>query len=206
MKIVMNKKALLAVFIGWLFFTVLIYYLADYFIEALVWLGLSLSLFVILIIQVLKLIRERKTLTGLRIAKVIVFSVMFYCTFCSWITHKWIDRLNFAVLYNKRMAIIEQVKSGRLKPNASWNSSLCQLPFQWPVVSHSGNDIVIGRNKNTQALSVSFYTYRNFFDAPSTSLTYTEDTAVVASIENKIRQYPDRNQRIREGWYRVTEE
>ena len=51
---------------------------------------------------------------------------------------------------------MEQVKNKELNPNVSWNGWVCELPFEFPVVSNGGNDIGITRNEENNGTTVTF--------------------------------------------------
>ena len=93
----MGKRTFNFVIIGWCILTLLEYYVISYFIVALLWLAISLVLLIITIIELIKLIKERKSLTQFKIVKVIIFSVLFYLTYQSWIVHGLIEKAEWKV-------------------------------------------------------------------------------------------------------------
>lgn len=199
----MSKRTVIFVSIGWCILTLLEYYLIPYFIVAFLWLTISVGLLIIAVIELIKLIKERKSLTQLRILKVIIFSVLFYLTYQSWIVHGLIEKADLKVFYNKRMDIVQQVKSGKLNPNVSWNNWVCELPFEFPVISNGGNDIGIYRNKSNNSVTVTFWVFRNFFEAPSTTFVYTSDSKEIKELNQKITNDPKQNWKIQDNWYRT---
>ena len=199
----MSKRTLIYSVIAWCFFKLIEYYFIPYFIVTLLWLGLSLALLIVTIIQTVKVVRERKSLTKLRVAKALTFLTLFYFTYNHWLVSGLIEKVDWRIFYNKRVEIVEQVKSKRLNPNVSWNRIVCELPFEFPVISNGGNDIMIFRNKDNDAITVSFWVYRNFFSAPSTSFVYTNDIDEIKEIESKIAQDPKNNWKISDNWYRT---
>jgi hypothetical protein len=56
-----------------------------------------------------------------------------------------------------------QVKSKDLNPNVDWNGWVCELPFEFPVMTHGGNDIGIIRNEDKNTTTVTYWVFRNFF-------------------------------------------
>lgn len=106
------------------------------------------------------------------------------------------------ILENKRNEIVEQVKTKELNPNVSWNGWVCELPFEFPVVSNGGNDIGISRNKENNGTTVTFWIFRNFFDLPSTYFVYTDDPEEIKRLDKKVAEQPDANWKIKENWYR----
>jgi len=114
-----------------------------------------------------------------------------------------IEKVDWLVFLNKRIEIVEQVKNDELRPNVDWNGWVCELPFEFPIVSNGGNDIGIFKNKVDSSLTVQFWVFRNFFDSPSTYFIYTEDKDDIERIEKKISKRPRDNWKIRDNWYRV---
>jgi hypothetical protein len=199
----MSKRVLIYIVIGWVVLTLIEYYFLPYFIVTLLWVGLSLGLLIISIIQLLKLINERKSLSRLRILKVVIFSVLFYLTFKPWIVNGLIEKVDWRIFYNKRMVIVSQVKSKELNPNVSWNDIVCELPFKFPVLSNGGNEILIYRNKDKGTITVSFFVYRGFFEGPSTRFVYTNDSEDINEFERQIARDPKNNWKILDNWYRT---
>ena len=113
------------------------------------------------------------------------------------------EKVDWFVFLNKRIEIVEQVKKDKLRPNVDWNGWICELPYEFPVISNGGNDIGIFKNKNDSSLTVQFWILRNFFDSPSTYFIYTEDKDDIERIEKKISKRPSDNWKVRDNWYRV---
>ena len=199
----MGKRTFIFVIIGWCILTLLEYYFIPFFIVALLWLTISLGLLIITIIELIKLIKARKSLTQFGILKVIVFSILFYLTYQSWIVHGLIEKVDWKIFYNKRMNIVQQVKTGELNPNVSWNNWVCELPFELPVVSNGGNDIGIYRNQKNNSVTVTFWVFRNFFDAPSTKFVYTNDNTEIKELNRQVSNDPKHNWKIQDNWYRT---
>src|SRR5438128_1687793 len=128
----MSKRTLIFVVICWCILALVKYYLLSYFTALLLWLGLLLGLLIVAISQLVKLIRERKTLSKLRMWKFFVFSALFYLTFDSSVVDGLIEKADWKVFYEKRMDIVQQVERGELNPNVSWNNWVCELPFEFP--------------------------------------------------------------------------
>jgi len=174
----------------------------NFFILAFVWLGMTLLLFILSIIQLVKIIRERKTITKLRIAKLVIFGLLFILTFYRHTTNLLIEKVDWVIFENKRNEIVKQVKTKELNPNVSWNGWVCELPFEFPVVSNGGNDIGISRNKENNGTTVTFWIFRNFFDSPSTHFVYTDDPEIIKKLDKRVAEQPDDNWKIKENWYR----
>ncbi len=202
----MSNRTLIYVVIVWCLFKVIEYYFIPYFIVTFLWLGLSLALLIVIIVLLIKVARERKSLTKLRIAKVLTFLTLFYLTYNHFVVSGLIEKVDWKIFYSKRMKIVEQVKRKELKPNVSWNNVVCELPFEFPVVSNGGNDIMIFRNKDNGTVTVSFWIYRNFFNAPSTGFVYTNDIEQIKELESQINHDPKNNWKINNNWYRTSGE
>ena len=202
----MSQRKLMYFILGWFFITMVEYYFIPYFIVALLWIGLSLTLLTIAINQLLKLVKERNSITKLRIQNVIVFSVLFFLTFSRLLVNGLIEKADWAIFYNNRTEIVKQVERKELNPNVSWNDWVCELPFEFPVVSNGGNDIGIYRNENNKTVTVTFWVYRNFFSAPSTCFVYTNDDKEKKELEEIIIEDPKNNWKIEDNWYRTFRE
>ncbi|WP_332914080.1 hypothetical protein [Algoriphagus boritolerans] len=122
-----------------------------------------MTLLILTIIQLVKTIKERKILTKLRIAKLVTFSILFLLTLYRHKTNLAIEKVDWFILENKRNEIVEKVKNKELNPNVSWNGWVCELPFEFPIVSNGGNDIGISRNEENNGTTVTFWVFRNFF-------------------------------------------
>jgi len=199
----MSKKKLIWISICWIILTLLNHYYVPYFILAFEWFLLLGLLFVLTIIQIIKLIQERKKINKQRIYSLLIIGGIFIMTFYQNIPNWVIEKVDWFVFLNKRIEIVEQVKKDELSPNVDWNGWVCELPFEFPVVSNGGNDIGIFKNKTDSSLTVQFWIYRNFFDSPSTYLIYTEDNDDIERIEKKILKRPRDNWKLRDNWYRV---
>lgn len=194
------------IIIGWIILTFLNYYFVPYFIVAFEWIGLLIGFFIVAIYQIVKLIVERKKRTKLRLYKVTLFLVLFFLTFYGRYVDRVIEKVDWKIFYNKRKAIVEQVKNNELNPNVEWNGWVCELPYEFPVISHGGNDIGIFRKADEKSTTVTFWVFRNFFSAPSTHLIYTNDSTEIARIEKLIERHPKDNWKIENNWYRTYEE
>lgn len=199
----MTRRSLLFIIIGWVILKLVEYYLLPYFVVSLLWIIASATLLIITTVQLLKLIKDRKRLTRNRWLSFASFLILFYLTINSWIVHEMIEKIDWHLFYQKRMEIVKQVKSGHLNPNVSWNSWVCELPYEFPIVSNGGNDIGISRNKETNSVTVTFWVYRNFFDAPSTTFVFTDDKDEIAAFDERVAVKPENNWKLRDGWYRL---
>lgn len=161
----MTKRTSILIVIGWVLLTLFNYYYVNFFILAFEWLGLVLTLFIMSIIQVIRLIKESNELSKNRIRKALVLTTLFILTFFKSFTNGIIERLDWYILESKREDIVNQVLINELNPNVSWNGWVCELPFEFPVVSNGGNDIGISRNTENGKTTVSFWVFRTFWSA-----------------------------------------
>ncbi len=199
----MGKKTLIYIIIGWCLLTIIKYYFIPYFIAFLLWALLSFTFLGFAITQVLKIVWEWKSLAKLRIIKFLVFSILFYLTFNQSPFNRLIEKADWSIQYKRRMAIVDKVKSGELNPNGNHNNGLCKLPYEFPVVSHGGNDILIGKSSDSEELIVKFWIFRNFFEAPSIYFVYTTNEKKINELEERVARDPKNNWRIEENWYRT---
>lgn len=202
----MKGRTLILIVIVWIIWKLIEHYWVPYFFVPFLWLGLSLALLIIVVVQLVKLFKERKTITKLRIYKVITFSLLLYLTVYRWTFDKWIEKADWYILCNKRIEIINQVKSDKLKPNVSWNNWICELPYEFPIVSHGGNDIGISKSKDNQTMTITFFVFRNFFSGPSTKFIYTTRTEDIEYYDKQVANNSVDNWKIENNWYRILSE
>ena len=201
----MTKRTLIFIIVAWLTLTVFEYYFVPFFILVPLWLLLSSGLFIIFFIELTKLIQERKVLSRLRVYKVVVFFLLFFFTFRDTLINRLIEKIDWMVFYNRRMDIVQQVRKGQLNPNVNWNGWTCQLPYDFPVISNGGNDIGIVRNQQNNTVTVTFFVFRNYMEAPSTELIYTDDKEEMATLNNLALNAPKDNWKLENNWYRTVD-
>lgn len=197
----MSKKTLIWIVVSWVILMLINYYLMNFFFLALELLAVLFLLLIIIIVQLIKLILERKNISKLRILKIFTFTTLFLLTFFRWIPNSIIEKVDWYIFYNKRNEIVELVKKNELNPNVSFNKWVCELPYEFPIVSNGGNDIGISRNNKD--ITVTFWVFRNFFDSPSTQFIFTNNKSQILEIEKKIKKDPDNNWKIEDNWYRT---
>jgi hypothetical protein len=198
----MTKKGLIFVVVIWVILTLINYYYMNFFFLAFIWLGLNLTLLILALIQLVKTIKDRKTLTRLHIVKLVMFSLLFILTLYRHKTNLAIEKVDWLILQNRRNEIVDQVKIKELNPNVSWNNWICELPFKFPVVSNGGNDIGISRNIVNNGTTVTFWVFRNFFNSPSIYFVYTDDPEEIKRLDKEVAKRPNDNWKIKENWYR----
>lgn len=195
----MKNKKIIIISVIWIIYIFLTYYIIPYFIMPLTWLIFSITLLVILIIQSVKLIKERKKITKRRVLSLSLLIVLFYFTFQPYYINRGIEKLDWYILYSKRVDIVQKAMNNELSPIS--DRGLYKLPYFLPVVSNGGNKIHIERNN--QAITVEFWVQRYFALEESTSLIYTNDYSKIFYYENLIKKFPEDNWKIRENWYRI---
>jgi hypothetical protein len=175
----------------------------PYFLLAFEWLMILLTFLVLTIIKIIRLLQGKEVLTSKKLVSYGIISVLFIFIIYPHPINKIIEKIDWYIFYNKRVEIVHMVKNRELNPNVSWNNVLCELPYDFPVVSNGGNDILIKRIDSTSEITVTFWIFRNFFSAPSTQLVYTNSQYEINHIQNLIKRDPSNNWEIAENWYRT---
>ena len=191
-------KKLILIAALWILLKIIEYYM-PIFIAVLSWLGLSVIFLIITIVQLINLIVERKSI---RVIKTLFYGLIFYLTLNRFPVDNIIEKADWHILYRKRMEIVEKVQNKELNPNVSWNGWICELPFEFPIVSNGGNDIGIERNDSTQAVTIEFFISRGFLDNPSHYFIYTNDDKNIIYLDSIIK-YSEHSWKIKENWYRI---
>ncbi|VDH15457.1 Uncharacterised protein [Algoriella xinjiangensis] len=202
---IINKK-LISLIIIWIIIVLLdYYYYFPYFIQPFIWFFTVLVLFILLIIQVRKIIKERKKISKSRILKFSTLLILFALTFYNFykIPRKIIEKIDWITLQNKRNEIVNEVKNGKLIRDNKLNNGIYKIPFEFPVLSNGGNEVWVFEEKNKK--TVKFWISRGFFDSPQSYFIYTENPADIKSIDELIKKHPENNWKIKENWYRVLE-
>lgn len=199
----MINKKLILLFIIWILIILLNYYILPYFVQPLVWIFVVLFLFILLAIQVRKIIKEKNKISINIILTFSTLLILFALTFFNFykIPRKIIEKIDWIVLYNKRLEIVKDVQNGKLISNTKMNNGISALPFYFPIVSNGGNEILIFDNKKT----IKFWISRGFFDTPQLYFIFTENSDTIESINELIKKHPENNWKIKENWYRVLE-
>jgi hypothetical protein len=200
----MKKKIVLLISI-WVIYIVSDYFVLPYFIQPFAWLIVCITFLILTFKQIIKVIKERKNLNLKRILNLLVSFVLFILTFYNFnqIPQSIIEKIDWEISYNKRNQIVNKVKTGEFKSNTKMNNGICELPFDFPMVSNGGNDIWILNYKNGKLIH--FWISRGLLESPQTYFIYTENVALKKRYEELIIKYPKSNWQLEENWYRITE-
>lgn len=201
-----NLKGYLTLLVVWVLIQIFTFYLFPFFVIPFIWLLVILFFFVLIIRSLIILFKNKKvpTIFRQRILKLAIVLILFSLTFykVNHVPQLIIEKLDWVVLYNQRKNIIDEVKSSKLQPNVSYNDFMCELPYEFPVVSNGANDIAIFHSDENE-YTIFFFVFRDFFEAPSTKIIYSENPENIKYFEEKIKRNPNNNWKIRDNWYRV---
>src|SRR5690554_7722276 len=134
----------------WLSIQILIFYLIPYFVIPLLWFLIILFLFILIIRNIFLVFKNSRNLQfSEKIIKIGFVFILFISTFFrfNYVAQRIIEKVDWLVLYNQRITVIKKVKNNELKSTVSWNGFICELPFEFPIVSNGGNDIGIFYNE-----------------------------------------------------------
>ncbi len=198
-------RTLILIILGWSIITVTNYFYTLYIFRGLYWLIASVIFILLTFIQIIKLLQERNRLTKARLIKLGGFGLLFILTFYRNILDQQLEKFDWAINKSKRIEIVSEVKNGALKPNVDHNNIIYELPYEFPIVSNGGNDIVIQKSDNEQFVTVKFWIFRNYFSSPQKLFVYTDDPKTINKIEEEIEEYPRFNWKLENNWYRVME-
>lgn len=135
--------------------------------------------------------------------KVIAFGLLFILTFFRNIPNRLIEKADWIILKGKRIEIVQKIKDGELKAKGKLNNGICELPFEFPVISNGGNDIWIIHGNEKNSVTVRFWVFRGFFDSPQTLFVYSDDKETIMRFEGKIMEDPKNNWKLDKNWYRI---
>jgi hypothetical protein len=163
-------------------------------------------LLILSIRQLKKLLKEPKWETK-SIASLSLTAILFILTFYNFnkIPHSIIEKVDWTISYNTRNTTVDEVLNGTLKPNTQMTSGICKLPFDFPIISNGGNDILIIGNENDNTKTIKFWISRGFFDSPQKYFIYTNDNETKKQYRELIKSAPDCNWEVAENWYRIME-
>lgn len=201
------KRKLIILIIIWLIFIALEYFLLPYFVKPFTWLLFCLTLFIVLFSQIIKTIKERKNLAPDGVFNLSIILILFILTFYNFnkIPTAIMEKIDWEISRNKRNQVVKEVEKRQLKPNTDMKNGICRLPFKFPIVSNSGNDILIYENKNSQTKTIKFWISRGFFESPQRYFIYTNDAETKKYYQELIESTPEHNWKLEENWFRITE-
>ena len=202
----MTEKIVVFIII-WFVFVFADYFLLPYFVQPFSWLLVCSTLLILSIRQIIKTFKERKNLRTNRILNLSTTIILFFLTFYNFnkIPNSIIEKVDWTISYNKRSQIVKEVLKGNLKPNTEMNNGICELPFDFPIISNGGNDIWIYESKTDNTKIIKFWISRGFFDSPQTYFIFTNDNETKKYYQELIKTKPKYNWRLEENWYRITE-
>lgn len=194
------------IFISWVLLQLLIFYEIWDFVAQFILFFVAFLFFLLLIRNGVKLFQSRKRLDfKKRIFKFLFALTILFLTIFDFIPRNLIERFDWILLYNKRMEIVEDIKLGKIKTNVYQNNPLYRLPYKYPIVSNSGNEIVIEKD-NKNFYTVEFFITRPAFISPATRFVFTESEDVSSEFEKKIKEDPTQNKKLEKNWYRISGE
>jgi hypothetical protein len=202
----MTKKIAILIAL-WLVFVFTNYFYLPYFVKPFSWLLVCITLLILLVKQIIKLIKERKILKTNRLVNLSITLFLFFLTFYNFnkIPNSIIEKIDWTISYNKRLQIVQEVLTGKLKPNTEMNNGICKLQFDFPIISNGGNDIWIYENKPKNTKTIKFWISRGFFDSPQTYFIFTNNNEIKKQYEEQIKTKPQYNWKLEENWYRIME-
>lgn len=202
----MTKKIVILIII-WLVFILADYFLLPYFVQPFSWLLVCSTLLILSIRQIIKAFKERKNLRVNRILNLATTAILFFLTFYNFnkIPNSIIEKVDWTISYNKRNQIVNEVLKGSLRQNTEMNNGICELPFDFPIISNGGNDIVIYENKTDNTKTIKFWISRGFFNSPQTYFIFTNDNESKKYYQELIKTKPEYNWQLEKNWYRIME-
>ncbi|WP_421944942.1 hypothetical protein [Pedobacter sp.] len=191
----------------WLVYTFSEYFYLPYFVKLFSWLLVSITLFILLVRQTIKVVKERRDLRISRLLNLFITLFLFFLTFYNLnkIPSSIIEKIDWTISYNKRLQTVNEALIEKIKPNSKMNNGICKLPFDFPIISNGGNDIWIYQNKVKNTKTIKFWISRGFFESPQTYFIFTNDNGTKKQYEEQIKAKPEYNWKLEENWYRIME-
>jgi hypothetical protein len=205
LEVIMSRKTILLII--WLAFELSDYFLLPYFVKPFSWILVCLVLLFLSIKYGIKVIKQRKQLDTNRVLSFLISIGLLFLTFynINLIPTLIIERIDWSISYKKRNQIVADVEAGKLNSNKELKNGICELPYNFPIVSNGGNDIWIFENKVTHTKTIKFWIARGFFESPQTYFIYTNDSEAKNIYQKQIRDKPEYNRKLEENWYRIME-
>lgn len=191
----------------WFIYAFVDYFYLPYFVQPFAWLLVCITLFVLLIRQIIEVIKERNNLKNYRLLNLSITFGILFLTFYNFnnIPRSVFEKIDWSVSYNKRNKIVEEVLNGELKPNTEMSNGISSLPFDFPFISNGGNDIWIYGSKTENTKTIKFWISRGFFESPQTYFIFTNDNEMKKMYEEQIKTKPEYNWKLEANWYRIME-
>jgi hypothetical protein len=191
----------------WLVYVFVDYFYLPYFVQPFSWLLVCITLFVLLIREIIKVIKQRNNLKTYKLLNLSITLGLLFLTFYNFnkIPTSVIEKIDWSISYNKRNKIVEEVLNGKLKPNTEMSNGICNLQFDFPIISNGGNDIWISESKTENKKTIKFWISRGFFESPQTYFIFTNDNEMKKIYEEQIKMKPEYNWKLEENWYRIME-
>lgn len=191
----------------WFIYAFVDYFYLPYFVQPFAWLLVCITLFVLLIRQIIEVIKERNNLKNYRLLNLSITFGILFLTFYNFnnIPRSVFEKIDWSISYNKRNKIVEAVLNGELKPNTKMSNGISSLPFDFPFISNGGNDIWIYGSKTENTKTIKFWISRGFFESPQTYFIFTNDNEMKKMYEEQIKTKPEYNWKLEANWYRIME-
>lgn len=202
----MSQKNSVLVIFAWGILTIINFYFVPYFLLALEWLLILIIFLIFAAIETVKISKSDENLTRNKKVQYGIITVLFILTIYPHPVNRIVEKIDWYIFYSQRNEIVQMVKNRQLNPNVSWSKDLCELPYEFPVISNGGNDILINRIDTTDRVKVTFWIFRDFFRSPSTYLVYTNNPYEIERIQNIMKRDPLNNWEIEKNWYRTFED
>jgi hypothetical protein len=192
----------------WLIYVFADYFYLTYFVQPFSWFLVCLALLVLSIRHAVKAINEQKDFKVDRIVSLLITFTLFLLTFYNFnkIPRSIIEKIDWTISFNKRNSTVNNVLAGKLKPNTQLNNGICKLPFDFPIISNGGNDILIYKNKLESTETIKFWISRGFFESPQIYFIFTNDKETKKRYNELIRAKPEYSWQLEDNWYRIMEQ
>ena len=162
------------IFISWILLQLLIFYEIWDFVAQFILFFVAFLFFLLLIRNGVKLFQSRKRFDfKKRIFKFLFALTILFLTILDFIPQNLIERLDWTLLYNKRMEIVEDIKKDKINLENDKDFYLYNVPFEYPVVSNGGNKIVV-RKDIEKKYTIEFFISKFSFFSPDSKYIYTE--------------------------------
>lgn len=194
------------IFISWILLQLLIFYEIWDFVAQFILFFVAFLFFLLLIRNGVKLFQSRKRFDfKKRIFKFLFALTILFLTILDFIPQNLIERLDWTLLYNKRMEIVEDIKKDKINLENDKDFYLYNVPFEYPVVSNGGNKIVV-RKDIEKKYTIEFFISKFSFFSPDSKYIYTESKNYSKIFEEKVKTDPTQNKKLEKNWYRISGE